>query len=163
MALPIVALQDPISGFTAAITSLGQLQVADATINVTATSVQLTSSSVTISGGSVVVTNGSVTIVAGAGALATQPVSNTSVAGSTAFVSVKVGAGRLFGLTVQASAGGIITVTDGSAGVPIFGLASTQTSIGPTYYGVSPAGNVFNTALVVVGTASSPAVTVHFS
>ena len=158
---PRVTVVDPNTGNTMGITSVGAISVN--TVNIAST---------TVVGGSIVVTLASVQVIGGTvqveggasvGPLATAPVSNTSVAGSTAFVSVKVGAGRLFGLTVQASAGGIITVTDGSAGVPIFGLASTQTSIGPTYYGVSPAGNVFNTALVVVGTASSPAVTVHFS
>ena len=148
---PRVAIIDPNTGNAMGITSVGAISVN--TVNIAST---------TVVGGSIVVTLASVQVIGGTvqveggasvGPLATAPVSNTSVAGSTAFVSVKVGAGRLFGLTVQASAGGIITVTDGSAGVPIFGLASTQTSIGPTYYGVSPAGNVFNTALVVVGTA----------
>lgn len=118
---------------------------------------------VTVSAGSVVVTNGSVTITQGAGLAATAAVSNASVAGTTAFVSVKVGSGRIFGMTMATSGQGVVTVTDGSGGTVIAGLASTQTAAAPETFPTIAGGVPFTTALVVVGTASSPNVTVHFS
>ena len=100
---------------------------------------------------------------AGSGINSVVAVSNASVAGTTAFVSVKVGSGRIFGMTIQTSGGGVVTVTDGSGGNIITGLASTQTAAAPETFPTIAGGVPFYTALVVVGTASSPNVTVHFS
>lgn len=118
------------------------------------------------SDGLVVGASGQITIAetaAGTGLAAVAAVSNTSVAGTTAFVSVKVGSGRIFGLTTQTSGAGVITVTDGSGGNIITGLASTQSAAAPETFPTIAGGVPFTSALVVVGTASSPNITVHFS
>jgi hypothetical protein len=115
------------------------------------------------SDGLVVGVSGGIVVGGGTGLNALAAVSNTSVAGSTAYVSVKVGSGRIFGMTIQTSGDGVITVTDGSGGTIITGLASTQTAAAPETFPTVAGGIPFSTALVVVGTASSPAVTVHFS
>lgn len=161
MGFPAVAIYDPNSGNAMGITSVGAISVN--TVNIAST---------TVVGGSIVVTLASVQVIGGTvqieggasvGPLATAPVSNTSVAGTTAYVSVKTGAGRFFGLTWATSGAGTVLVTDGSGGTPIFATASTLTSAAAGYVGCAPAGNIFNTGLVVLGTASSPAVIVHYS
>ena len=96
------------------------------------------------------------------GVFALGAVSNTSIAATTAFVSVKVGSGRYFGMTVQVPFPGAVTVTDGSGGIPIGAFTSGETS-NQMYQPTAPGGVPFFTALVVLSTASSPPITVHFS
>lgn len=152
--VPRVALQDPISGNLAQINASGELVVNPTTINVTATSVQLTSSSVTVSAGSVNVIGSSISIIGA--------VSNASVAGTTAYVSVKAAAGRYYGMTVANTSPGAITVTDGSGGIVIGAYTSGNTSSG-MFQHTAAAGVPFSTALVVLGTASSPPSIIHFA
>ena len=147
---PRVTVVDPNTGNTMGITSVGAISVN--TVNIAST---------TVVGGSIVVTLASVVIVGGSIGIS-GAVSNASVAGATAFVSLKTGAGRYYGMTAQTTSPGIVTVADGSAGIPIGVYTSGNTSMAmfqPTADGGVP----FSTGLVVVGTASSPNVTVHFS
>ena len=114
--------------------------------------------------GVVIGASGMVTVGFGSGVLAGSAVSNVSVTGSTAYVSVKVGSGRYFGMTASSTGTGPVSVQDSSNGITLGGMASAGTSLGvPVTVQAPPGGVTFVGPLVVVGTASSPGVVVHFA
>lgn len=115
------------------------------------------------SDGTVIGSSGQITNSIGSGFNAVVAVSNASVTGTTAYVSLKVGSGRYFGMTASSLGNGPVSVQDASNGNTIGGMTSVATSNGvPVFVGPNE-GVPFFTALVVVGTASSPGVVVHFS
>jgi hypothetical protein len=110
---------------------------------------------------SVIGANGAITTAsATSGITATQPYTNTALAAQAGAATVKATAGRLFGVTVTTTGVTPLVVTDGSGGTTIFELPASPV-VG--YYGIAPAGNVFNTSLVVVGSATNPAIVLHYS
>lgn len=114
--------------------------------------------------GTVIGVSGGIVVGGGSGLNATATVSNASVAGATAYVSVKVGSGRYFGMTASSTGTGPVSVQDSSNGITLGGMASAGTSLGvPVTVQAPPGGVPFAGPLVVVGTASSPGVVIHFA
>ena len=87
------------------------------------------------------------------------PTTNTAQAAQAGAATIVTGAGRLFGVTVTATGTTPLVVTDGGGGTQIFGLAASPAV---QYYPIS-GGNVFNTSLVVAGSASNPNIVLHYS
>ena len=85
---------------------------------------------------------------------------NTAVSVSATSATVKATPGRLFAVTVTTTGANPLSITDGPGGPSIFQFAASP-ALGTYAVGVN--GNVFNTSLVVVGSATNPAVTLHYA
>lgn len=88
------------------------------------------------------------------------PTTNKAQAPQAGAATIESGPGRLFAVTVTTTGANPLVITDGSGGTAIFGFAASP-ALGTFPVGVS--GNAFNTSLVVAGSATNPAIVLHYS
>lgn len=87
------------------------------------------------------------------------PTTNTAQAAQAGAATIVTGAGRLFGVTVTTTGVTPLVITDGASGTSIFVMAASP----PLGYNPISGGNVFNTSLVVAGSATNPAIVLHWA
>lgn len=153
---PSISIRDPNTGNAMGITSVGAISVN--TVNISSTTVvggSIVVTAATISGGSITVTGG----IAGSGAL--SGVSLASVALTTAFVTVDVNPGRLFGVIVATTGGGPVSVNNGSGGQLLTGLVSGNPQF--SVANIPAAGIPYNSLVVNSVATSGPTITITFA